>query len=180
MPVNGITTPAEADYYMRNRWRPQIGSYQPDSRRGPVLYVSIAFSPTTGLVGFAWNGRSVEEVQIAACRKIDADDAQCYVWASNGYVALATTAQDGRLYARGAWSAVQRAAENSAYSALASEGYQATAIHVAHSQLGIIEERELPPPSTGGLLEDQQPVRPVMKRRSSRQRTYRSGVSMRF
>jgi hypothetical protein len=52
-------------------------------------YAAIAYSPTTGKYGYAYNHGSRWAAQTAALRSCKADDARIVTWVHNGFCALA-------------------------------------------------------------------------------------------
>jgi hypothetical protein len=52
-------------------------------------YAAIAYSPSTGSIGYSYNCRSLLQAKNWALEKCQGDDATVVSWARNGYCALA-------------------------------------------------------------------------------------------
>ena len=71
-------------------------------------FAAIAYSPSTGHVGYSYNAPSRARAEQAALNECDRDDAEILVWVKNGYAAMAVGDDGSYGYA---WGSTRATAE---------------------------------------------------------------------
>jgi serine/threonine-protein kinase len=89
-------------------------------------YAAIAYSQSTGAIGWSYGCCSQAEAEDLALQNCDGDDAQIVTWARNAYCAIALGDDDGAYGA--AWGVCQAEAERRA---LAECGKSTTGCYIA-------------------------------------------------
>jgi len=101
---------------------PQTRSSQQEPDFRPDTYAAIAYSESTGRIGFAWAFETREKAEDRAIKECNAGDARVITWVRNGWCALAIG--DNGAYG-GEWGASEGEARRKAMN-LATYTYGAT------------------------------------------------------